>query len=54
MTRDKTYNLLIEELKARGATFRPADVWGWLAACWPTESDIAELADDFILATEGS
>lgn len=48
--RDELYNALCDELTNRGIDYRKPDVFGFVAGCWPTESDASELADDWIEA----
>ena len=50
--KEKRYEELCNELTARGLAFNRPDVYGFLSACWPTESDAAELADDWEAAQD--
>jgi hypothetical protein len=44
-SREETYDAVCAVLTARGEAFRPADVYGFVAACWPTDDTPEEIAD---------
>ena len=50
--RDTLTAATADVLRGRGVEFRDADIYGFVAAAWPTESDAEELADDWEEASE--
>jgi excisionase family DNA binding protein len=51
-TREEVLTALCDELTDRGIRYRASDVFGFLGACWPTDSTVEELADDWEQSTK--
>ena len=51
--RERLYDELCAELTQSGTVYCDSDVWGFVAACWPTAASARELAQDWLAqATE--
>jgi hypothetical protein len=51
-TREEVLAALCDELTDREIRYRASDVFGFLSACWPTDSTVEELADDWEQSTK--